>query len=186
MKDLKVKDRVNEKLSKLVAAMKPAAVNLILAGAVALLVSIFILIISTTSKAEGVSFEGCDSDSVNLRDGLVTVEICWPDGGEDEASEYLDLAISALPQIEGFIGFSPVDSSLRIELGHDHTSTPWPYDTVEIPIEVAPRTLLHELTHTFQHSDISMSWFAEATSDITADVVLAQLGLVVSQLEIDG
>jgi len=182
MKDLKY--RVSEKIDKLVTVMKTTVNNLILAGAVALLVSIFILIISTTSKAEGVSFEGCDSDSVNLSDGPVTVEICWPDGGEDEASVYLDLAIDALPLIEEFVGFSPVDSLLRIELGHSHSDTL--HNTVRIGgcldldgciVEGQFWLLLHELTHTFLPSRISMRWFAEATGNITAHVVLAQLGL---------
>ena len=182
MKDLK--DGVNEKLSKLVAAMKPAAVNLILAGAVALLV--YILVISTTSKADDVSFEDCNSDSVNLSDGPVTVEICWPNGGEYEASVYLDLAIDALPLIEEFVGFSPddsFDSLLRIELGHNHSDTL--LNTVRIAgcldlygctVERQFWLLLHELTHSFVPSSISSSWFTEATANLIALVVLVQLG----------
>src|SRR3972149_6739014 len=171
MEDLK--DGANEKLSKLLASTKPAAVNLILAGAVALLV--YILVISTTSKADDVSFEDCNSDSVNLSDGPVTVEICWPNGGEDEASVYLDLAIDALPLIEEFVRFSPVDSLLRIELGHNHSDTL--LNTVRIAgcldlhvctVERQFWLLLHELTHSFVPSSISSSWFTEATANLIA------------------
>jgi hypothetical protein len=180
MKDLK--DRLIGKLKKLTTTMKPAAVNLILGGAVAL--SVYILVIPTTSKADDVSFGECKSDSVNLRGGLVTVEICWPDGGEDEASIYLHLAIDALPLIEEILGFSPVDTSLCVELGHRHSGTLVNTVTIEgcldpdvgCTVEGQFWLLLHELTHTFLPSWISASWFAEATANITGVVVLAQLG----------
>ena len=179
-----LKDRVNEKLRKLIAPKTPAAANLILAGAVALLLCIFVL--STTSKADDVVLVGHESDSVNLRDGRVTVEIWWPEGGADEAAYFLQHAIEALPLIQELVGFSPVNTSLRIELGHNHADTALNTvriagcldpDIVGCTVEGDFWLLLHELIHTFLPSWMSTSWFAEATANITGVVVRAQLGL---------
>ena len=116
-----LKDGSKEKLTMLATVVTPAAVNLMLTGTLALFICIVVL--PTTSEANEVVFVGHDSGSVDLRDGRFTVEIWWPAEGDDEAAYLLQLTIEALPLIQEFVGFPAVNTSMRIELGHNHSDT---------------------------------------------------------------